>query len=150
MIDDVRAKQAVPVVVGRTIVKSFDPRQLINRTDTWVDMALAVAAQKSTIFLDSHGIAADLFDKLGMSSASDLYAANSLIDTKLKGADINAQAVVMAFNCIKVNATQSALSKAGRALPEALNCWRSTGNANATSTAHKEGKKRKRRSIVEL
>ncbi|KAJ3180497.1 hypothetical protein HDU87_002006 [Geranomyces variabilis] len=150
MIDDVRAKEAVPVVVGRTLVKSFDSRGTVSRTDEWVDMALAVAAQKSTIFLDTHGITADFYDKLGKASASDLYAANSIIDTKLKGADINAQAVVMSFNCIKLNATISSLSKAGQRLPQADNCWRSTGNANATASTRKEGKKRKKRSTIEL
>ncbi|KAJ3003997.1 hypothetical protein HKX48_001469 [Thoreauomyces humboldtii] len=71
MIQAVREKQAVPILVSPTMTKVFDQRGGLNRTnDVWTDMMYKVAGQTSCAFLDSRNIFADMADPLGVKSTA--------------------------------------------------------------------------------
>jgi lysophospholipase L1-like esterase len=117
MINETRAKGAVPMVCSLIPRNNWEDGRVLRNKNDYAGWAGEVAASENAPFLDINDIIADLYDRLGQEKVKPLFIVGAGPHTSMAGAQTNAMCVILALKELKKNPLASYFSKQAKRLP---------------------------------
>lgn len=113
MIADVRAHDALPIVLTLTLTNRWDNGRIVCKAGEYRAWDLAVAKSQNVQLVDVSRIIADGYQQLGEKAVAKFFI-KDFIHTDAVGADFNARAVVAGLRTLRLTQIDQSLSVKGR------------------------------------
>ncbi len=115
MINDVKARNANPIVVSMTVRGEWTDGKIERGFGDYARLAGELATAQGVRYIDLNNIVADRYQEMGPAAVKALFPADTT-HTNRAGADINAQAVISGIKALHEDTLIQALSAAGQAI----------------------------------
>jgi lysophospholipase L1-like esterase len=114
-VEDTRAKGATPIICSLIPRKIWKDGKISRNGKDYAGWAQQVAEKEGVGFIDLNNIIGDMYDSFGEANVEPLFA-DPHTHTSLKGAEINATAVVMGLKRLKNDPVAADFSPKGAAV----------------------------------
>ncbi len=115
MINEVKAKDAVPIVVSMTVRGEWPDGKIERGFGDYARLAGELAKAEGVRYIDLTNMVADKYEQMGPAAVKLLFPQDTTHSTRA-GADINAGAIVAGIKALHEDTLINALSATGRAI----------------------------------
>lgn len=118
MVAEVKARQAIPVVLSLTVRNEWKDGKVERANGPWRELAARLARQEHVAFIDLTRLIADEYERRGPAAVAGLFPRDHT-HTSPAGGELNATLVVAGLRSLPAAPLDADLSDAGRAIAAA-------------------------------